>query len=545
MKTTRFPSDVASRRATAILSLLLALFLIKSCNNKEPSSSVRTKYKDFIDTTISVYGPYIVVKLPITKGVEISNPIQLTLGPRKMLYAANQKGEVYTLRDTDDDGLEDSAVLYCDVRDFSLRSPSSIAFRGDTVYIGTAQQIRVFLDKDGDAKADTSWTFFDDIPHSEHPYEWTSGLTFGPDKWLYFNLTTDSWNAAPSPDPNQYRGAILRISPNGKKVEKVVVGIRSVHGMAFNANGDLFFTDNEGGGNPTEELNRVVKGSFYGHNVKKYGTDSVVGPDFVLKTEVAPSGIEFNNSDNDFGGTQNDLFVAFYGAGERWERGAIAHLKLTRSADGNYSYEEFPIADVPKISDLAFGNDGSLYLARHGKTDYWYNVVYDNQGTFYKMIYDPSIPRGEIKERKTTEYSFSKNSIEAGKQLYAEQACLACHQVDGVTELLGPNLKDVAGRLSREEILTEILKPSDRIKPSMQAVRVTKKDGQVMIGRVISSDEKELSLMIIGNSVVKIARNDIAKTENEMKSLMYEGLLNGLEDQQKDDLLNYVMSLSN
>ena len=110
--------------------------------------------------------------------------------------------------------------------------------------------------------------------------------------------------------------------------------------------------------------------------------------------------------------------------------------------------------------------------------------------------------------------------------------------------MLGPNLKDVAGRLSREEILMEILKPSDRIKPSMQAVRVTKKDGQVMIGRVISSDENELSLMIIGNSVVKIARNDIAKTENEMKSLMYEGLLNGLEDGQKEDLLNYVMSLS-
>jgi putative heme-binding domain-containing protein len=79
----------------------------------------------------------------------------------------------------------------------------------------------------------------------------------------------------------------------------------------------------------------------------------------------------------------------------------------------------------------------------------------------------------------------------------------------------------------------------------MQAVRVTKKDGQVMIGRVISSDEKEISLMIIGNSVVKIARKDIAKTENEMKSLMYEGLLNGLVEQQKEDLLNYVLSLGN
>ena len=29
-----------------------------------------------------------------------------------------------------------------------------------------------------------------------------------------------------------------------------------------------------------------------------------------------------------------------------------------------------------------------------------------------------------------------------------------------------------------------------------------------------------------------------------MKSLMYEGLLTGLEEQQKDDLLNYILNLS-
>ena len=100
-----------------------------------------------------------------------------------MLYAANQKGEVYTLRDTDNDGLEDTAELYCNVQDFGLRSPSGFAFRGDTIYIGTAQQIRIFLDKDHDAKADTSWVFFDDIPNSEHPYEWTSGLILR-SRWL-------------------------------------------------------------------------------------------------------------------------------------------------------------------------------------------------------------------------------------------------------------------------------------------------------------------------------------------------------------------------
>ena len=92
------------------------------------------------------------IKLPVTKGVKISNPIQLTSGPGDLLYATNQKGEVYTLRDTDNDGLEDTAELYCDVTDFGLRSPSSIAFCGDTVYVGTAQQIRIFLNRDHDWK---------------------------------------------------------------------------------------------------------------------------------------------------------------------------------------------------------------------------------------------------------------------------------------------------------------------------------------------------------------------------------------------------------
>ena len=77
------------------------------------------------------------------------------------------------------------------------------------------------------------------------------------------------------------------------------------------------------------------------------------------------------------------------------------------------------------------------------------------------------------------------------------------------------------------------------------AVRVTKKDGQVLIGRVVNSNEKEISLMLVGNSVVQIPRIEIKKTEDETKSLMYEGLFNGLPDTERESLLDYVVSLSN
>jgi putative heme-binding domain-containing protein len=357
-------------------------------------------------------------------------------------------------------------------------------------------------------------------------------------------MSTDSWNEAPSPDPNNYRGAIVRISPDGKHAEKVATGIRSVYGMAFNDHGDLFFADNEGGGNKNEELNHVVKGGFYGHNPKKYqDQDTSLIRDYPLQTEAAPASIVFNKKDNDFGGTAGDLFVAFYGPGERWKRGAVGRVKIERKADSGYSYKEFPVADIPKLSALAFGKDGALYLAHHGVSDYWYNPVEERTGGFYKIIYDPSLRDKPVKTRTSNTSNLVAGSVEEGKQFFAERACSACHGTTGGTELLGPNLNGVGKRLSREDILEEIESPSEIIKPSMGAVRITKKDGQVLLGRVINSDEKQISLMLIGNSIVQIPRNDIAKTENEIKSLMYEKLLTGMSKEEVNSLLDYIVSL--
>lgn len=517
-----------------LIGCLLFLF---SCSGVGPASD---------DSSVRVYGPYTAVKLPISKGVPLGNPIQIASGPGGYIYAANQTGEVYTLRDSDGDGLEDSTAIYCNVTEAGLKSPVGFAYRGDTVYIGTSQQIRAYLDLNNDAKADTSWVFFDRIPNSEHPYEWSSGLCFGPDGWLYLALTTDSWNGTPAKDPLGYRGAIIRISPDGKIAERVASGIRSVPGMAFHASGDLFFIDNEGGGNPTEELNRLVVNSFYGHNKKKYPADSarVEPPVFSLKSEVAPSAMEFNTETNDFGGSAGDLFIAYYGPGERWSRGAVGRVVLKNKPDGSYQYTEYTIADVPKLSDLAFSKEGNLYLASHGKADYWYNAIYPEEGSFYKIMFDPASEVAGNYVRPKMDRTFSKNSIEKGKQLFAESACLGCHQVDGKTELLGPNLKDIAKFYSRAEILESILAPSKQIKPSMMGIRITKKDGQQFSGRVINSNEKELQLMLLGNQVMTIQRDEILKTENEKKSLMYEGLIDRMPQDQVNALLDYIMSLS-
>jgi putative heme-binding domain-containing protein len=538
------PFTLPGRNWMSVANIPSAIALLVAglvgCTEKKTETPIQS----YVDTTVAVYGPYLALKLPIRNGVAISNPIQLAPGPDGVMYAANATGEVYSLRDSDGDGIEDTNLLFCDVKEAGLRSPGGFAFRGDTIYIGTAQQIRAYIDTDKDGTADSSWVFFDDIPTSEHPYEWTSGLVFGTDGSLYCALTTDSWNAGASPDPKGYRGAILKIAPDGKSAQVVATGIRSVYGMTFSPDQKLYFVDNEGGGNANEELNVLVENAFYGHNPKKYSFDSIMGPVLKLQTELAPSELEFNRSDNDFGGTAGNLFISYYGPGERWTRGGIGRVEIQRNADGTVVYKEHAVADIPKLSNLAFGKDGALYLAQHGKADYWYNPVYENEGSFFKLVYDPSLRESSSKPRMILTAALTEGSVEKGRQLFAERACAACHAVDGETELLGPNLKGVTKQFSRAELLEEIEKPSERIKPSMGATRITKHDGKVLLGRVVTANENEISLMLVGNQVVQIPRHEIRKTEDQKQSLMYEGLLANMSDEDRTSLLDYLESLS-
>ncbi len=529
-----------------VVLLLTGLLCMAACQNRpeEQEKPDRAVLEKHLDNNVQVYGSYAVVKLPIRTGARIWNPVQIVRGPEDVMYAANHTGEIYSLLDTDGDGLEDHAELFCDVRKDGLRAPASMIFKGQDLYVGTAQEVRIYTDQDGDRKADVSRTFLGNLPHSEHPYEWTSGLTFGPDEHLYLVLTTDSWNAGASPDPEGWRGALLRISPDGKKVERYATGLRSVPAMIFHEAGDLLFLDNQGGGNPGEELNIAVKGRFYGHNPAKYDDPPVTEPLYVLRTEVAPAGMAFNPAGNDFDGTTGDLFVAFYGPGERWERGAIGRLRLQRQPDGHFQVEEFPVASrIPKISDLEFGANGDLYVAHVGKTDYWYQSVEEVEGAFYRLVDAPWVQPTPIDTTSLESMMVSEGALAQGQQLFAERACSACHAVDGKTELLGPNLKDIGHIYTREELLEEIKEPSKRIKPSMTATRITYKNGEVLLGRVVGADQDKVRLMIIGNRIVDIPRGEVQTEEPVMESLMYEKLLEGMSEEDINALLSYLVSL--
>ena len=531
-------------KSNLLILAVIFLPLATGCSGPGTGALDRSLIENHLDPAVRAHGRFAVVHLPIASGTRIWNPVQILRGPDDLMYVANHTGEIYSLRDTDGDGLEDEAHLYCDVTNDGLRSPTGLAFRENELFVGAAQEIRVYTDMDGDGAADSSRTFFTGMPYSEHPYEWTSALTFGPDGHLYAMLTTDSWNAGASPDPEKWRGAMLRIAPDGSSAERYLTGIRSVHGMAFNANGDLFFADNQGGGNPEEELNLAVRGHFYGHNPAKYGDPEATQPIHAFTTEVAPAGMEFNTAENDFDGTAGDLFVAFYGPGERWNRGAVGRLRFARDDSGAYTITEHPVlTGLAKVSDVAFGPTGDLYVTQVGRTDYWYQPLDELDGAIYRVIHADWVEPEPTDTPLAADSDASADQLERGRVLFGDRACAACHAVDGKTQLIGPNLKDAGRIYSRDELIEEIAFPSRRIKPSMGATQITLQHGDVLLGRVVGSDERRVQLMLVGNRIVDVPRGDIATEEPYETSLMWEGLLEGLSDEQIDDLVSYVRSL--
>ncbi len=532
-------------RGALFFSLLMLIFMNLGCDDGKPHSKEtgewKTVVKENIDTAVKVYGHYAAVRLPIKNGVELWNPCAITKGPGGVMYAANYTGEIFSLHDSDGDGLEDSAKLFCNVTNDNLRYPTSIIFKGNKLFVGSTQEIRVYEDTDADGVADKSYTFFKDFPHTLHYFDWTFGLEFGPDGDLFVILSTDALNDNPALDPNGLRGAILKIAPNGKSYQRYSTGLRYAYDLAFNKEGDLFFGDNRGNENKYEELNHVVKGGFYGNNPNKYKDQGeAIEPFLKLQYGFAPVGMAFNEESNDFDGTSRDLFIAYYGPDGQWDDGSIARVRLVKKKDGTYEGKEFPVADkIAKLSDLEFGKTGDLYVSQFGTEGAAHTPYKNPMGAIYRFIYMPSIEINNPKDNT----SAVEGNVHHGEGVFKSRACMTCHSIDRSKQLLGPDLSGIGTLLQGEQLLESIIDPNRNIKTGFDHIQIKKNDGTIIDGRMVTSNKEYIVMMTIGNEEIKIGRKDIQSSDMIKTSLMPEGLLNGLTDSDIKDLLGYLRSL--
>jgi putative heme-binding domain-containing protein len=309
--------------------------------------------------------------------------------------------------------------------------------------------------------------------------------------------------------------------------------------MAVKPNRHVYFSDKHGGGNDCEKLNLALPGRFYGHNSEKFpGRPPAQQPLVRIQSGVAPTGICFNRTDNEFGGTAGDLFIACWGPDFFYDRGSIVRVRLFKQEDGSYRAQEFPFAhEVPKTTAVAFGPQGNLYATLFGRETHGHLPSGKPDGAIYRFI-----PAEWIQPQppETSKYPLVHGNAEAGKKIFKERGCVNCHAFDSGETMPGPDLGGLGELYSVEEMMTSITQPSAGIKTGFETEQIVLKNGDVLTGRIFTSSADEITMIVPGRGRVRFARSDLASQQTLSTSLMPEGLLSGLTQTQIDDLLAYL-----
>ncbi|MDP1592519.1 MAG: NPCBM/NEW2 domain-containing protein [Prosthecobacter sp.] len=136
-----------------------------------------------------------------------------------------------------------------------------------------------------------------------------------------------------------------------------------------------------------------------------------------------------------------------------------------------------------------------------------------------------------------------KGDAVKGQQMYMQAGCFACHQVKGQFINFGPDLTQIGNKLSKDGLFTAILYPSAAIEHSFNGLTVTTKEGQTVLGYVVSETDAELTLKMAGGATQAVKKSSIAKKEEMKDSLMPPGLVAAIGPQGLADLVAWLQQL--
>jgi putative heme-binding domain-containing protein len=123
----------------------------------------------------------------------------------------------------------------------------------------------------------------------------------------------------------------------------------------------------------------------------------------------------------------------------------------------------------------------------------------------------------------------------------ASAQCTKCHNFGtGPGASVGPPLREVAARLTREQILESLIEPSARIAPGFGAVQVTLRNGQSVFGTL---REETAAYIVIdaGTAPKRVMKTDIARRTNGPSAMPPMGSL--LTRRDIRDVVEYLSTL--
>jgi putative heme-binding domain-containing protein len=135
-----------------------------------------------------------------------------------------------------------------------------------------------------------------------------------------------------------------------------------------------------------------------------------------------------------------------------------------------------------------------------------------------------------------------KADPDAGRRVFESPklaGCYKCHRVEGRGADIGPDLS-LIGRTERKWIVESILQPSAVVAPHYQAWKIELTDGRTLTGLLVGTHlDKSVYIDEKGNRFEVLA-TEVADIRAAKNSIMPDGLLDGLTDQEIKDLIAYL-----
>ena len=314
---------------------------------------------------------------PVLDTAELGLPVALAYGPDDRLYISMSNNAILTHAGVP--GAEAPAAFAQGLDPLGVDEPRGVAFIGNAVYASVRQKIIRLRDTSGTGAADESVEIVTGLPEQAHLLHRNNGIVAGPDGLLYVAVGSTS-NVGELPE-TELSGTILRIAPDGSRVEVVARGFRNPFDLAFAPDGELFCTDNapdvpvRAADDAPDELNHVIEGRDYGHpHDWDYPPEdpSVQGPVAALPAHAAATGITFLTGPQarEFEG---DALVATWGPG--LGRSSYTHnvLRVSMEPQGEtYTGHVHPfVTGLDRPTDVVIAPDGAVVISDHvGKVIY-------------------------------------------------------------------------------------------------------------------------------------------------------------------------------
>lgn len=236
-----------------------------------------------------------------------------------------------------------------------------------------------------------------------------------------------------------------------------------------------------------------------------------------------------------------------------------------------------PLDDAPASSLITYNINGMQYVVVVvGMTNNWVRDITNAHNDFVRKKGFSSIKsrpgqRGGaaiwafalkrfVQDWKTDDLASALGELDRGRsfanghRVYEAASCKACHRLGNQGAAIGPNLNQMAqkmrdGKLSRRELLTEIVQPSKVIDKRFRTQIIATQKGTLVNGVVVFEDDQVVRLLSNpldeGELPQEVAKADIEDRAESKTSLMPHGLLNTLTKQEILDLLAYLESGGN